>query len=91
MAHEYPPLECIEWEDATNIATWQDVPNAVKWATENDFTVRNVGYVIHEDDTCVVLAARYAPDADEGDTCGLFERLPKGMIVRRWTLIEGTN
>lgn len=86
MAHEYPPLECIEWEDATNIPVWKDVGEIVAWATQNDFTVRNVGYVVHEDEHCVVLAARYAPDEAEGDSAGLFERLPKGMIVRRYRL-----
>lgn len=83
---DYPPLVCIEWEDATNIALWRDLKDAIKWATTHDFTVRTVGYLIHEDDHCVVVAARYSPDPDEGDDVGLFERLPKGMIVRRWTL-----
>lgn len=89
MAHQYPPLVCVEWEDATNIPVWKDHAYVVAWATQNDFTVRNVGYLVHEDENCVVLAARYAPDPEDGDSMGLFERLPKGMIVRRWTLVEG--
>ncbi|MFE9234786.1 hypothetical protein [Cellulosimicrobium funkei] len=87
--HHFPRLELIEWEDATNIPTWQDVDDVVEWATGRDFTVRNVGYVIHEDEHCVVLAARYSPgDGSPGDgvSVGLFERLPKGMIVRRRVL-----
>lgn len=88
-APEYPPLTCVEWVDATNIAIWQDLKEAVKWATTHDFTVRNVGYLIHEDDDCVVLAARFSPDGDDTQV-GLFERLPKGMIVRRWRLEVNT-
>jgi hypothetical protein len=86
--HKFPPLELIEWEDATNIPTWQDVDDVVDWATTRNFIVVNVGYVVHEDEQCVVLAARYSPGMDERDTVsvGLFERLPKGMIVRRQVL-----
>ena len=86
---DYPPLVCIEWEDAMNIATWQDLSEAVEWATGPGFLCRNVGYLIHEDDQCVVLAARFNIGIDDIQ-CGLFERLPKGMIVRRWTLDAGS-
>jgi len=84
-APAYPPLTCVEWVDATNIATWTPLSEIPAWATGDRFLCRNVGYLIHEDDDCVVLAARFSPDGDDTQV-GLFERLPKGMIVRRWLL-----
>jgi len=87
---EYPSLTCVEWIDAMNIAAWQPLSEVAAWATGDGFLCRNVGYLVHEDDNCVVLAARFNLDGPDGDDSqvGLFERLPKGMIVRRWLLEE---
>ncbi|MCU1679219.1 MAG: hypothetical protein JWM93_3977 [Frankiales bacterium] len=81
----YPPLVVVEWVDATNIATWQDLDEIPDWAAEGGFVCRNVGYLVHEDDDCVVLAARIALDA-EPQQVGLFERLPKSIITARWVV-----
>ena len=89
-APEYPPLTCVELLDATNIATWEQLSDIPAWATGDGFLCRNVGYLIYEDADCVVLAARMSPDGDN-TMVGLFERLPKGMIVRRWLLDEVTG
>jgi hypothetical protein len=81
----YPDLVLVEWVDATNIATWEDLADIPAWAANGGFICRNVGYLVHEDDNCVVLAARIALDA-EPQQAGLFERIPKGIILNRWTL-----
>jgi len=85
----HPPLVCVEWEDAMNVASWRLLSTVGEWATGDGFLCRNVGYLVHEDDACVVLAARFNLDGD-ASMVGLTERLPKGMIVRRWTLGEET-
>jgi len=85
----YPPLVCVEWEDAMNVAAWQPLSEVQAWATGDGFLCRNVGYLVHEDDDCVVLAARFNLDG-EATQVGLCERLPKATIVRRWTLSEET-
>lgn len=87
MTDDYPPLQVVEWVDATNIATWEPLSDIEKWATGDGFLCRNVGYLVYEDDNCVVLAARFSPDG-KATSIGLFERLPKGMIVARWNLPE---
>lgn len=81
----YPPLVMVEWIDTTNIATWTDLDDIAGWAIDGGFVCRNLGYLVHEDDTCVVLAARVALGAEPAQV-GLFERIPKGVITQRWTL-----
>lgn len=82
---DYPPLVMVEWVDTTNIATWTNLDDIAEWAADGGFVCRNIGYLIHEDDQCVVLAARVALGA-EPPQVGLFERVPKGVITARWTL-----
>lgn len=84
---EFPPLVMVEWTDATNIPTWVDLDEIASWAVDGGFICRNVGYVVHEDDDCIVLAARVALDAEPAQV-GLFERLPKRIITARWELTE---
>ena len=82
---DYPPLEMVEWIDTTNIAAWTALDEISEWAADGGFVCRNVGYLVHEDDECVVLAARVALNASP-EQVGLYERIPKGVIRHRWTL-----
>lgn len=83
---EYPPLVCVEWVDTTNIATWENLAEIPAWAEDGGYVCRNVGYLVHEDDECVVVAARIALSADPHQV-GLFERIPKGVIHDLWELV----
>jgi hypothetical protein len=80
----------VEWTDATNIATWVDLDEIAEWSKEGGFVCRNVGYLVHEDDECIVLAARVALLAEPAQV-GLFERLPKRIITDRWTLSKASS
>lgn len=82
---KYPILVMVEWVDTTNIASWERFEEIAEWAVDGGFVCRNVGYLVHEDDDCVVLAARVALKA-EPNQVGLFERIPKGVITKRWVL-----
>lgn len=84
-AVQYPPLLCLEWVDATNIAQWQPLAEVPEWAVDGGFVCRSIGYLVHEDSECVVLAARIAMDA-EPQQAGLVERIPAGTITDRWQL-----
>lgn len=81
----YPPLVMVEWTDTTNIAQWTNLDEIADWAPNGGFIVRNIGCLIHEDDQCIVLAARIALDA-EPPQVGLYERIPKAVIAYRWVL-----
>lgn len=82
---EYPPLVCVEWVDTTNIAAWTPLSDVAEFARDGGFICRNVGYLVHSDDDCVVLAARIALSA-EPHQVGLYERIPTGVILHRTTL-----
>lgn len=87
MMPEFPALTVVEWTDATNIPTWATLTEIAEWAGGGGFICHNVGYLVYEDDECVVLAARLAFDA-EPPQAGLYERIPKDIISNRWTVTE---
>lgn len=82
MIHHEFPLVAVSWDDATNIPTWEDLDGIAGWARTGGWRVTNVGYLVHEDDDCVVIAARAAFDAEPRQV-GLFERIPKRAITHR--------
>lgn len=80
MADKSPPLVLVEWEDATNVASWEDFDEAVAFRRlDREFHCTNVGYLIRDDDECVIVAARATADFV---AVGLFERIPRGMVQR---------
>lgn len=81
----YPPVVLAEWVDATNMALWTDVDDLADWAEDGGYLCRNVGYLVHEDDECIVLAGRIALRG-EPQQVGIFERIPKGVLLTRQTL-----
>lgn len=86
---EYP-LAVVFWEDASNIGGWTEIEEATAFTPESfafDFRCSNVGYLIRDDDECVIVAAR----ADgQFQQVGLVERIPRGMVKDVWILdVEG--
>jgi hypothetical protein len=78
----YPPLVEVEWTDVTGIPAWLDVDDLAAFAKDGGFVCRNVGYLVHEDEDCIVLAGRLALEADPQQV-GMYERLPKTIITGR--------
>lgn len=75
------PLVVVEWEDTTNVGNWLNQDELAEFVTDGSWRCVNVGYLVHEDDDCVVLSARLADDSDRH--VGLTERIPKRAIVTR--------
>lgn len=73
-------LVVVEWEDSTNIQEWTPIAELAQWAADGGWRVRNVGWLVHEDDDCVVLAGRLAEHA-RPPQAGLYERIPKRAII----------
>lgn len=75
------PLVIVEWEDATNIATWMDEEEALNFEEhlDADYNCLNVGYLLRSDDECVIVAARSTQDFK---AFGLVERIPRGMVKK---------
>lgn len=74
-----PPLVRVHWEDATNVAEWADLDEAIEFNHSFDYHCTNVGYLIRDDDECVVVAARATGDFK---AVGLCERIPRGMVTK---------
>lgn len=79
-------LVVVEWEDATNVAEWADIEEAIAFNFSFDYHVRNVGYMIRNDDECVIVAGRCT---DDSKAVGLVERIPKSMVRALKVLIPG--
>jgi hypothetical protein len=74
-------LERIWWTDATNVAGgWHTHDELQDFATNQKWKCTNTGWLVHEDDECVVLAGRMTNDREQ---FGLVERIPKRMIEHR--------
>ena len=70
----------VWWTDATNVAgTWHDADELADFATNGAWECSNTGWLVHEDDSCYVLAGRMT---DDGRNAGLIERIPKTAVTR---------
>ena len=81
-------LAQVSWGDATNVAGgWHDEEDLAAFATNGAWKSSNTGWLVHEDETCVVLAGRMT---DDGKNVGLVERIPKAAITSRttWTSLR---
>lgn len=74
----------VVWEDTTNVAQWQTRDELVEWAQAGGWVARNIGYLVYEDDACVVVAARLVEDEERH--IGLAERIPKRAVLSRQEL-----
>jgi hypothetical protein len=79
------PLVVVHWTDTTNIAEWCTVEEVERFVAGDpslvsmSFRCRNVGWLLHEDDDCVVVAGRRT---DDGRAWGLLERIPRVVVAR---------
>lgn len=78
----------VQWEDASNVAEWSDTDEAIEFNMNFDYNCRNVGYLIRDDKTCVIVAARITGDSK---ACGLVERIPRGMVKKVKVLRKGSG
>jgi hypothetical protein len=82
------PLVVVHWEDATNVAEWADIDEAIAFHFSFDYHCMNVGYLIRDDDECVVVAARVTGDFK---AVGLCERIPRGMVQAVTVLVPAAS
>jgi hypothetical protein len=71
----------VSWTDTTNVAGgWHDDDELATFAADEVWECTNTGWLVYEDDKCLVLAGRMT---DDGDHVGLLERIPKTAITAR--------
>ena len=76
------PLVRVTWVDAhNNQGAWMTREELTAFAADEAYRVTQVGYKVHEDDLCIVLAARLStPSVDYGQSFGMCERIPRKLI-----------
>lgn len=72
------PLVCVEWEDAYNRAGWSTEEEVDEFLEDAGFRCVNVGYLIRQTDSCVLIAARASHAQGQ---YGLIERIPRRMVI----------
>lgn len=70
----------VYWTDAHNASgAWHTQEEAMEFVKDNNFQCSNVGFLVHVDKDCVLIASR---TTNSGDQVGLIERIPRRMIER---------
>lgn len=78
-------LVLIEWEDANHQGAWHTPIQAKEWwENKENYLCRNVGFLLHEDKKCVVVASRLAKDND----VGMLQRIPRNWVQKIYFIKE---
>lgn len=88
LMFEYPSigqLVLVHWEDTTNIAEWLDPEELIAFARDGAWKCENVGWLLYDDDECIVVVARRSHDHHRG----LSERIPKRSVTKIQVLAGG--
>jgi hypothetical protein len=82
-----PKLVYLEWADAVGNSHWRTTEEALRWAKTTEWHVRQVGWIIHEDDKSITFAASWKTE-DEYCTeqFGDLHKIPKTWIRCRKNL-----
>lgn len=80
----------LEWADSISNTGWKTREETLDWARNADeWIMRNVGWVVHEDIKQLVLASRWSPESnDHEEQLGLLQKIPKTWIKKRINLKE---
>jgi hypothetical protein len=79
----------VWWTDATNVAGgWHDAEDLADFAVNGAWETTNTGWLVWEDEVCLVLAGRMTED---GEHAGLLERIPKAAITARKAWSHGRS
>lgn len=71
-------LMVVFWEDITSSDdSWQGEDEAITWAEHADSIVRQVGFLLSEDEDYIILTGSYIPGLDQ---VGTTTRIPRAVI-----------
>lgn len=77
-------LVYIEWADSISSAQWYTYDDAIFWAKGPAWIVKNVGWVLEENDKYILLAGSWTPQRGESvDQFGNIQKIPKTWIRKR--------
>lgn len=73
----------LEWADALHNSSWFYAEQAIEWAKEAKWMVKEVGWIISETKEYIVFASRMKEEHDENDSYGGLQKIPKTWIKKR--------
>ena len=81
------PLIYIEWFDAmSNLSSWMSEDDAIEWAENGEGLVKQVGWVIKETKSYILIAGRLGKiNSDSLDLGGLF-KIPTKWVKKKQIL-----
>ncbi len=85
MRHEKKmQLVYIEWCDAiTNTEGWHNLEDAKNWANEEEWIVKQAGFLIEENKKFILLAGQYSPQKETESLFSNLTKIPKTWILKR--------
>jgi len=80
---EKPYLVYLEWMDAVASSRWMKYDEVLEWVNANLVPIKEVGWLLHQDDTCIVLGSR-RHDYEDGTIfeVGQIEWIPRAWVVK---------
>lgn len=75
-----PKLIYIEWGDAISNTGWMSFNEALEWGEEEHWIVKNIGWLLKETSSYILLASKYSEGSGE---YGLLHKIPKTWIRKR--------
>ena len=77
----------IEWCDAiTKMDGWHNLEDAKDWANEEEWIIRQAGFLIEESKKYILLAGQYNPQKETEDQFANLTKIPKTWILKRKTI-----
>lgn len=75
----------IEWCDAIsyNKKNWVDIEEAKEWAENTNWVVKQLGFIIDENDKYILLATEYTEVENELPDLGGVIKIPTTWILKR--------
>jgi len=74
----------VEWIDACSNSGWMSEEEVCQWISKRDWIVRQVGWVLHETKTHLILCGRL--ETDTNHLYGQLQKIPKPWIVKRYAI-----
>lgn len=84
MQNKNVKLIYIEWCDAiTYTDGWIDRESVIEWAKNDDWIIRQAGFLIEENEKYIILAAKYNPQIETNDKYSELTKIPKTWVKRK--------
>lgn len=78
----------LEWCDAYGMpASWQPKDHILDWAKTEEWVVKEVGYLLEENDEYLIFANQVAHEGTEEEVYAGITKIPKTFIRKRVELI----